>query len=58
MVSKIAIEEYRELYLNRYGIMLSYKQAEVQATNLLGLYRNTLKPTAKIGSDVQNNIKK
>ena len=39
MLSKEAVEEFREIYSKIYGEDLSYEEAARQATSLLRLYR-------------------
>ena len=37
-----AIEEYKELYKNRYGVVLSDTEASLRANNLVNFYKATL----------------
>ena len=39
MLPKEAIEEFRKLYLQRYGIQLSDEEAAYRANNLVNLYK-------------------
>jgi hypothetical protein len=42
MLSKKAIESYQEAYLKTYGKEISFAEAEVQARQLLALYKVVL----------------
>jgi hypothetical protein len=44
MLSEKAVQEFKELYLRRYGVELSDAEARQQAGNLLSLYRVLLTP--------------
>jgi hypothetical protein len=39
-----AIEEFRAIYRDQYGIELSYTEAMEQANNLIRLYKAVLRP--------------
>lgn len=39
MLPKEAIEEYKKLYKNRYGVVLSDTEASFRANNLINLYK-------------------
>jgi len=42
MLPKQAIEEYKELYKKRFGVILSDAEASFRANNLVNLYRAVL----------------
>ena len=42
MLSKQALEEYKELYKKRFGVVLSDAEASFRANNLVNLYRLVL----------------
>lgn len=42
MLPKQAIEEYKELYKKRFGVVLSDAEASFRANNLVNLYRAVL----------------
>lgn len=46
MLPKQAVNEYKKLFKARYGVELSYAEAERRANNLVAFYRAVLKPTA------------
>ena len=52
MLTKQAVEEFKEIYLKRYGVNLSESEATEIAHNLLNLYRNLYveEPNMKSGS--------
>jgi len=44
MLSEQAIEEFRAIYRNQYGIELPLSEATKQASNLIRLYKTILSP--------------
>ncbi len=44
MLPKEAIEEYKELYKKRFGVVLSDAEASFRANNLVKLYKAVLGP--------------
>ena len=44
MLSEQAIEEFRAIYRNQYGIELPLSEATKQANNLIRLYKTILSP--------------
>ncbi len=44
MLSEQAVEEFRTIYRNQYGIELSFADATKQANNLIRLYKTVLPP--------------
>ena len=44
MLPKQAIEEYKKLYENRFGVLLSDAEASFRANNLVNLYKAVLGP--------------
>ena len=44
MLSEQAIEEFRAIYRNQYGIELPLSEATKQASNLIRLYKTVLSP--------------
>lgn len=42
MLPKEAIEEYKKLYINRYGVVLTDIEASFRANNLVNLYKTVL----------------
>lgn len=44
-----AIKEFKEIYLNKYGVKLSDAEAVFRANNLINLYKTTLS-----GEEVKN----
>jgi hypothetical protein len=44
MLPKQAIEEYKELYKKRFGVVLSDAEASFRANNLVNLYKAVLGP--------------
>ena len=42
MLPKQAIEEYKKLYQNHYGVVLSDAEASFRANNLVNFYKATL----------------
>jgi hypothetical protein len=44
MLPKEAIEEYKELYKKRFGVVLSDAEASFRANNLVNLYKAVLGP--------------
>ena len=47
MLSEQAIEEFRAIYRNQYGIELPLSEATKQASNLIRLYKTVLSPLLK-----------
>ncbi len=52
MLSKQAIEEFQEIYFNKFGQRLSVEEATKKATNLIRLYKSILRPSSHDGEDV------
>lgn len=44
MLPKQAIDEYKELYKKRFGVILSDAEASFRANNLVNLYKAVLGP--------------
>ncbi len=44
MLSEQAVEEFRTIYRNQYGIELPFADAAKQASNLIRLYKTVLSP--------------
>ncbi len=42
MLPKEAVEEYKELYKNRFGVEISEEEASFRANNLVNLYKAVL----------------
>ena len=55
MISDESLNEFKKLYMKRYGIELSKEEALKKANSLLNLYRAVYKPALKINI---NNAKK
>jgi len=47
MLQKEAIKEFKEIYRNKFGIVLSDSEAEEQATKLVHLYQVLYKETTR-----------
>jgi len=45
MLSQKAIEEFREIYFNKFGKQLSVEEATKKALNLIRLYKSILCPS-------------
>jgi hypothetical protein len=54
MLSEQAIEEFRTIYRNQYGMELSFADATKQASNLIRLYKTVLSP---LKNDTSQNRK-
>ena len=58
MVSANAIEEFRAIYLNEFGVELAYEEALKQANNLLRLYKAVLPVVgSKLPQDQELNLR-
>jgi len=55
MLSKQAIEEFKEIYFNKFGQRLSIEEATKKATNLIRLYKSVLRPSNHIDEDVEES---
>jgi hypothetical protein len=47
MLSEIAVKEFMEIYKERYGDELSFREGKEQATKLLQVFRVVFKPVNK-----------
>ena len=50
MPSPQAVKEFKDLYLRRYGVLLSDAEAFAQAIRLLSLYKAVYKPDDEPGA--------
>ena len=54
MLTKRAVDEFREIYERQYGVVLSNADATVLATELLNLYR-AVYPSPNMKKDTSND---
>jgi hypothetical protein len=55
MLSKEAIEEFKELYKARYGVLLNDDEAAFRANNLVNLYKHVYGDTSDTGTNSRGN---